>query len=118
MIWKRPSRPVAAVLVMPPWYEVAVMRAPSIGSVSGPVTRPRMMSVCCWAAAEAAERPKPAITTTRRVRKRVFTGRDTAPNEKSFHHDALERRHGILDRTQRSPTGNENPKRKTPQRRY
>ena len=31
------------------------MRAPTIGSVSGPVTRPRMMSVFCWAeAGEAA----------------------------------------------------------------
>src|SRR5689334_3304237 len=53
------------------------MRAPTIGSVSGggPVTRPRMMSVdCCAAAAlgtEAASRapPKPR----RRAQGRVFT---------------------------------------------
>src|SRR5262245_5643348 len=75
MIWKRPFLSVCAVLEMLPWYDVAVMRAPEIGSVSGggPVTRPRMMSVDCWAAAGTGLPSRAPPRQTSRARREDFT---------------------------------------------
>src|SRR5690349_16181751 len=73
MIWNRPFLSVSAVLEMLPWYDVAVMRAPEMGSVSGPVTRPRMMSVdCCAKEREGAASRAPAASTSR-ARRGIFT---------------------------------------------
>ena len=48
----RPSEPVTFVRLIPVSLEVTSTRAPAIGCPSGPVTRPRMMSVvaptCAW----------------------------------------------------------------------
>lgn len=47
------------------------MRAPEMGSESGPVTRPRMMSVDCWANAGRGKRAHPAAA--RRAKRRILT---------------------------------------------
>src|SRR5215831_16219224 len=47
------------------------MRAPEMGSESGPVTRPRMMSVDCWANAGRGKRAHTAAA--RRAKRRIFT---------------------------------------------
>src|ERR1051325_1103399 len=46
-IMKRPLRSVDAILLTPPRYEVARTSTPLTGSESGPVTVPRITSVCC-----------------------------------------------------------------------
>src|SRR5688572_2547645 len=66
----RPSLLVRAVRLTAPDTEVAVTWTPSIGRLSGPVTRPRMTSVCWARAAVGIARTiaKNANVIRRRVR--------------------------------------------------